>query len=206
MSLDLKIKNLEVSPDQAKVIGIAVCAGVSILVLVLIGFNIISYSQIENRFRGKRIQLEALENDAKNLNKLVEKYTTEREKLEAMLFSEQDIAMFLDKVSELSKKYKIKIEDLKAQSFVEVPLEDAAAKTNPPPRKDSGTEEEKLAFMPIKMTVISDFFNLTKFLIDLEQPNQLMTLTDINVNRTKYPLLKCTFTLKLYGLKKGKTG
>jgi len=197
MNFKLKINSLAVSPAQVKVIGVSICAGLSVLVFVIIGVSYAAYYKVTQRYQKKYSQLIVLEKDAKDLDQLLQEYRAERERFESLLFSEQDIAVFLDKVSGFSRNYHVKIADMRAQEFVVV----AVAQGEAADQKSYDKKEEGLAYKPIKMEVEANFSDLMKFLIALEKTRQLLTLNDITINRSNYPLLKCRFTLKLYGLK-----
>ena len=199
MNFKLKIHSLAVSPAQVKVIGVSICAGLSVLVLAIIGVSYAQYHKVMQRYQRKYSQLIALEKDSQELQRLLHEYMVAREEFESHLFSEQDIAAFLDKVSEFSRNYRVKIADMRASEFVVV----AVAQGEAAGQKSYDKKEEGLAYKAIRMEVEADFANLMKFLIALEKTRakQFLTLTDVSINRSNYPSLKCKFTLKLYGLR-----
>ena len=198
MDLKLKLNITEVTPAQAKMLGISVCAIVSALFILLSTGAFLSYYRESNNFKRDYSYLLSLENDSKDLTRLISEYKAERKKFEALLFRQEDITSFLDKVSTLSRNYNVKISDMQAQPFVMVRVNDAASGTV---QKPVDSKETGLSYMPIKMEVDASFSNLMDFLVALEKHSLILTISDISVNRGTYPILKCRFTLKLYGLK-----
>jgi len=54
--------------------------------------------------------------------------------------------------------------------------------------------------MPIDIKVAGEFEPLVDFLIYLEKHRQLITLSDVEIRVRRYPLLECSFILKIYSM------
>ena len=199
-----KIK-VNISPEIIKPIGISICAIFTAICLMLFGFYYQSYSQGQKRFKQKNSRLVALEKDVQNLKELLKGYKVEREKLETLLFSDRDIATFLDEIGGFAKKARVNIVDMRAQRMAVVQPPEEIARSLPPVNRDFAQKKEEkgptLTFMPINMNIEGRFEWLIDFLFSLEKYRQLLTLSNVDIMRSKYPLVNCKFTLRLYSLK-----
>lgn len=189
-----------------KIVGVSICAGFTLLCLILFGFYGYNYSKDLKKLAQKNSRQVALEKDVENLKTLLQRYKEERKELETLLFSDKDIAEFLDKMGEFTKKSQVKIVDMRTQKFSVVKPPEEISRGLPLSKKDSAKKKEEagasLAFLPINMTVESSFSRLIDFLLSLEKYRQLLTLSNVSIKRTaNYPLLNCKFVLRLYSLK-----
>ncbi|MDD5449491.1 MAG: hypothetical protein PHO42_02710 [Candidatus Omnitrophica bacterium] len=191
-------KTVNISPGKVKKTAIAVCV---IFTAVLLGLAIASYYKYSARlklFTQKNSRLIALESDVSDLQNLIQRYKNERQQLEEMLFSDKDIATFLDQISLFANNAKVAIKDMQAQQPQAVrPATQAGGKAS----QEAAESGPVLYALPINMTVEAEFEHLMGFLISLEKYRQLLTLSDVHITRKTYPLLDCKFTLRLYSLK-----
>lgn len=189
--------------------GIGLCVAVTIAGVALLGVGYRAYYQTQKQLKAKYARASSLEQDIRQLTQLVQKYAQERQRFEALLFSEKDIATFLNNMSEFTKAAQVKIKEMRAQhlTVVEIPAEMASG-MNPIYQKQfnqQGTDQPQgptLAYLPITMVIEARFDRMVNFLIALEKYRQLLTLSNVDISRgMKYPLLDCKFTLRLYSLK-----
>jgi hypothetical protein len=196
-----------VSLKAIRIIGISICVGFTIVAVFLIAFHYHTYTTLKKRFEQKNYRLTNLEGDIRKLNTLLANYKEEREQLEPLLFSDKDIASFLDKISDFAKTAKIKIVDMKTQRFsaIALPPEIKASVSAKEKEKLAKGAQEKagpeLVFIPINMVIEAPFERIFDFLISLEQYRQLLTLSNVGIRLGAYPLLNCHFTLRLYSLR-----
>ena len=188
-----------------------------ICLIFTLSFSLFAFMSLLRYYENRR-ELEVfqsrllnLEEDAKNFEKLLENYKEERELFKKLLFTEKDIASFLDEISQFAKKAKVKIVNMQTRHFKKVELEEIDETVTPlvkKRRKKSSKKESKIApallFMPINMKIEGSFSSLVDFLIFLEKYRQLIALTDVGINIKKYPTLSCSFTLRIYSLKEKK--
>jgi Tfp pilus assembly protein PilO len=163
----------------------------------------IQFSKAEKQLRQKKNYISNLEQDMRNLKEIIRKYQEERDRFSKLLFTDRDVATFLEEFGRFAEEAKVKIIDMKVQSFQKVKPEEEFLPTKRPTKK---TEEDKeslyLCSMPIVVNIVGSFEQITHFLFILETYRQLLTISNINIKTKKYPELTCTFTLRLYSLKK----
>jgi hypothetical protein len=202
----MKKKTLKISPNKIRNAGISVCVVFTLAFSGLAVFNYYRYSESVKGFTKKNSHLMTLEKDAKDLQKFIQEYKEEKARLEKILFSDKDIATFLDQISGFANNAKVTIKDMKAQKFQKVKsVAELEGNIKPARTQADGKKEETgptLSALPIKMTVEAEFEPLIGFLISLEKYRQLLTLSDVRIERKgSYPALDCKFTLRLYSLK-----
>lgn len=204
-----KKKKLDISGREARKKVIVLFVLFNLICFGLIWLNYKNYSDRQKKFLQEKKRLGDLEKDAQAFQELIERYKDERAHLEALLFTEKDIAEFLDKMSEFAVHSQIRIVDMKAQRMSVVkPMENINSQVTKMRKSGSPEEEEKgptLVFMPIKLSIEGEFERVIEFLISLEQYRQLLTLSGVTIKRGVYPLLNCSFTLRLYTLKQIET-
>ncbi len=202
----MKKNNLNLSSQQIKFIGIFISVAAVICFVSLAGYNYFNYSQLLKELKQKQMQEAELKQQAQNLNELLRHYKEERERFEKVLFTQEDIATFLQELGEFAKESKVKIVDMKAQKFENVkPPEElkGTVKAKPDPAKKNKEQEAgpTLSSMPIKLSVEGSFVRIVGFLLSLEKYRQLLTVSNLELKRANYPLLNCSFTLRLYTLR-----
>lgn len=195
-----------ISPRTIKVIGVSICAIFSLILLTLVIFNYQRYAQAKKRFAEENSRLLALEEDARELKKFIRYYQEERERFGGLLFSDKDIAAFIDKIADFARRAQVKITEMKAQRFQNIRPPDEISGALAVKRTASGEKKEgpdlHLAALPINMTIEGKFARISEFLFSLEQYRQLLTLSNVSIKRVKYPILTCKFTLRLYSLRR----
>lgn len=201
--LPKSLKKSEVSPRQLKLRAVSFCALITLGLIGLVAAAYSGYAGSKKQLDEKNRQLSSLEKDVKQLEKSLEDFKNERKKLEALLFTDKDIAAFLEGIAEFARKAQIKITDMQTQRAEPVKeIQGAtgpAALANPQSKPLPGPQ---LAALPINMTIEAPFTQIVNFLISLEKYRQLLTLSNISIERRTYPTLSCKFTLRLYSLKK----
>ena len=143
-----------------------------------------------------------MERDIQGLKESVQRFKQERQRLEALLFTDRDIATFLDQIAGFATKAQIKITDMQTQRVQEVKPPEEIKPTLQAPQQKKETAGPQFAALPINMTVEAPFERIVVFLLSLEKSRQLLTLSNVSIKRGIYPLLACRFTLRLYSLKR----
>lgn len=198
---------LRISSKTVTLIWIYICIIFSLACTALVGFHYRNYSEVQKKFTRENNKLWALERDSQHLQRLIQNYKDERMRLEAMLFADKDIATFLDMISDFAKSSNIRIVDMKAQKISVVkPQTEIVSDTAIMSNKETLGKKKKetglgLTSIPIKIAIEGNFERTVEFLLSLEKYRQLLTLSNVNIRRGKYPLLNCNFTLRLYSLK-----
>lgn len=199
------LDSLNIGYRDIKIIGFVICAIFSLGCAALFGISYSSYLKSQGRFKQKENHLVSLKEDKSNLQELIKEYKEERGRLASLLFSEKDIATFLDNMEAFATKSQVRILEMRAKRLTSVAPPPEISANLPPVRRDFMQGEEKegpsLVFMPIDMTVEAKFFDLINFLLSLEKYRQLLTVSNVTMERRVYPSLSCRFTLKLYSLK-----
>jgi len=171
------------------------------------GYYYFNYLQRKKEVRKQQDYQLRLEKDARRLKELIKGYKEERKRFEEILFNKQDIAAFLEEVSQFAKKSKIKIVDMKTRRFSEIKVEEEIQGGASPlaQRGVSSSNNKKkgavLFSLPIEVRAEGMFSSIVNFLIFLERSRQLTTVSNINIKMKNYPLLDCSFVLRLYSLK-----
>lgn len=197
---------LNISPKSAIISSISICAVFTLVLVWLANSSYQNYVKTEKKLAQTNSYLISLEKDAKDLEKLLQKYKAERKHLEEILFDDKDIAAFLNKIGDFAKSSQIKITEMRAQRFENVKIpQELEAGLNPIQKeamKKKQLANPQLAALPIKMSIEARFDRIIDFLLSLEKYRQLLTLSNVSIRRGSYPLLTCDFTLRLYSLKK----
>ena len=195
-----------ISRSSVKFIAILFCVAFGIIFMVLIGFSYSRYLNAKRQLKHRESDLLQSREDMHNLEELLREYKAERERFSKILFSDRDIATFLEEFGEFAKEAQVKIQDMKVQGFREVSLWDEAEKMSLRYRQSSSTEKKgeetvSLRAMSIRVAVQGNFKHVMDFLLFLERYRQLLTLSDVKIGLRTYPMLECGFNLSLYSLK-----
>lgn len=142
-----------------------------------------------------------------NLDQLLKKYAKEKKEFEKHLFSDRDIATFLNEISAFAKEANVEITNIKSTRKTEVPSEsEKLLKEKAAKKGERGEQEEEpgLLMFPMDISVEGNFHALLSFLAKIEDYRQLLTMSNFKMNlSTKgYPLLETSFLLRLYSINK----
>ncbi|MBZ0166687.1 MAG: type 4a pilus biogenesis protein PilO [Candidatus Omnitrophica bacterium] len=190
-----------------------------LIILALIGisgYNVRLFAMAKQDNEVKQAELEVVEEEIRLIRAKIARYEEEKAEFEAALFQEQDIPASLDDISQMAKEANVNITNMKTKSFREVKSATGidTAKTQYQDRKKTQKQLERdqqrqmekiitLAALPINMKVEGEFRALLGFFDTLEDFQQLVTVSNVEiVAGREYPLLKCEYTLKIYSLKK----
>ena len=208
------IKN-KLTIERVKILAFISCGGITLLLCFFALGSIFSYHTKGERIKRNQSYLSRLNKDLGNVEKFVSDYKKERKEFQAVLFEKEDIASFLDMVSQFAKKTNIKVVDIKTKRFEKVkPLEKEKKKEKKrkEERKLSSAKKVKkafvrkskkqalLLFMPVEGKIEGNYTSIADFLFFLESYKQLVSLTDVEIKVKKYPVLACTFCLRIYSL------
>ncbi len=200
---DLIIKGLKIG-------GIVICVAFTVVLGMWVNISAYRFNKARVKFNAGKSKLSRLRKDKERLMKTLQHYRTEREKFQRILFTDKDIASFLDKISQLAVQSNVKIVNMRTKKFKKVePVEEMEGVLAPLAkkkisRKRKKKDEEKgpvLSSLAIDMKISGNFDSLVNFLIFLERSRQLLTLSNIEVKVSSYPTLTASFVLRLYSLK-----
>ena len=200
-----------ISIRKVKTMWISLCTIFTVVCIMLISFQYQANSQSQKKLKQEAARLIELEKEAKDFQDLIQRYQDERARFATVLFTEKDIAEFLNKISDFARDSGIRIKSMEAQQMSVVqPLKDKNLDTgslaigrHPLESKKQGEETgPSLVFLPINLAIEGRFEPVIEFLISLEKYRQLLTLSNVSIRRQQaYPLLDCKFVLRLYTLK-----
>jgi Tfp pilus assembly protein PilO len=197
-----------VSARQIQGISVVVC-----VLIIIVGFLFFGYSY--RRFAVTRAEYTKLQwtlaqrlRAYKNLETLISKFEEEKQRFETFLFTDRDVATFLDEFSQFAKESKIEIFRIRAQKQRPVPEAEtrqklpATMKRRGQSRQEQEEEPIGLLMLPMQIGIRGDFLSTVQFLIKLEQYRQLLTVSDvkIEISREGYPFLDTNFLLRLYSI------
>ena len=152
-------------------------------------------------------RIEKLQKDLRNSERLLLHYQQEISRFRKLLFTDRDVATFLEEMSTMAKKSKVRIVDITTYNIRRVlPEEREIEKLQRRGRKSKKKTSQKmpmlsLAMLPMKVKIKSEFKNIVKFLLYLEKYRQLLTLSDVKISLSRYPLLDSQFNLRLYSIR-----
>lgn len=200
----------KLSGERVKMIAFIICG---VFTLIFLSFTLGSMFVYHNK--GKRIKecrsyLSRVNKDLVNIDESISAYKKEREEFQAILFAKEDIASFLDMVSQFAKETNIKVVDMKTKKFEKVkPLMKegknikafrAKAKKGEKSPVQKSKKQAVLLFMPVEAKIEGDYNSIVDFLFFLENYKQLVSLTNVEIKMKRYPVLVCAFCLRIYTL------
>jgi len=182
------------------------CAMVTLVLIGVVAFNSVKLEERREEVLARQVELDRLTKRVKEQQAYIEKFRQEKQDFEQYLFSEKDVPAFLEGISSFAQQTGINVLDMKAERFREVAIrkksEDAATKKKTGSAKTDPQDEITLAAMPIAFNVEGTFPSLLQFLGRLESFKQLLSITDIQIQkRNNYPMLQCNFKLRIYSFK-----
>jgi hypothetical protein len=169
--------------------------------------------QAQQKLDNTKLELSYVEEEIAHIKKMLAHYDKEKEEFKDYLFEEQDIPAFIDQVSEYAKEARVNITDMKTQKFqrVVVPKDDfELGKRSPVDQTKVREQKEKrmplsqvltLSAMPIRVKVEGTFSGLAHFLNFLQDYEQLVSVSGVEISRGDYPTLDCQFVIRIYSLK-----
>jgi len=188
------------SSKKFKILAGGVCIIFTLAGLGVVYFFFAKYQDSIKKLSLHRQKVKALAEELENLDELLAKYKKDKQHFEGILFKDKDIPLFLEGVSALSKRFNIKIRDIKTQPTRRVEAEEEISRRGMT-KKTQEKEKPTLLFTPLSLRVKGRFANLVDFLLALERYRQLLSLTEVKIKTRKYPLLECSFSLNLYSLR-----
>ena len=188
------------SSKKFKILAGGVCIIFTLAGLGVVYFFFAKYQDSIKKLSLYRQKAKALAEELENLDELLAKYKKDKQHFEGILFKDKDIPLFLEGVSALSKRFNIKITDIKTQPIRRVKAEEEIPRRRMA-KKTQEREKPTLLFTPLSLRVKGRFANLVDFLLALERYRQLLSLTEVKIKTKNYPLLESSFSLNLYSLK-----
>jgi hypothetical protein len=185
----------------------------AIILTAVLCFFVFVYPGAVNA-RNTSVKLARLEADIKyktglseSLSELVSKYRRDLKTAEGMIFTDKDIATFLNNFSDFVTQANMTLISLRKMRVSAVPYEKPAQRPQArnvsatgQAQKDAESELPGLLMQPMQVKLKGEYPELINFLISLEQYKQLLTISnlDISISREGYPMLEAGFTLRLY--------
>ncbi len=193
-----------------RVLGIALNAGITLTCASVVFLNIVQYNQEAAALKEGEARVGRMEQNRRDSEQLLSRYEKERERFQALLFSEQDIPAFLDEIAAYAKKSKLAITNVATRQFSAVKVSEIAESASTMSSAKLSEEQKKkkeaevvpvLTFLPIEVTLEGSFDAIVAFLSDLERYRQLLTLSDVEIKLKNYPVLSSRFTVNIYSLR-----
>lgn len=171
-------------------------------------FFIVQYLEASSDWTRKNISfLEAnkvrLSDQLQKFDSLMTDYQKDIKRFEALLFTEKDIAAFLENISGSSKHYNIKFKEMTALQVETVRVKDPLAPKDSRPAAPADAQKDDGIYLmsaPYKIRIAGETKNVFDFMSDLEKNKQLLTLSDFFVLGRMYPEVQVEFRLDLYSL------
>lgn len=166
--------------------------------------NVRDYFQAKVQFDEKQKELKDVLDEINVIKAKIALYQEEKKEFEAYLFKEQDIPALLDDISKIAKESLVNILDMKTQGFsmVQSARRSQGNNTQNVSQKEQLKETLTLAAMPINMRIEGEFTALLTFFNSIEDFKQLVTVSQVEITSdNQYPILKCSYILKIYSLK-----
>lgn len=148
---------------------------------------------------------------AAQMEGLIVKYQSDLKTAEDLVFTEKDIATFLNNFSDLVARANMTLLNMRKSPARTVPYEAEAERRQMQNPAAIGKEQQKieeqlpgLLMQPMDIKLRGEYSELINFLIGLENYKQLLTINnlEISVSREGYPVLEAGFTLRLYTMDK----
>lgn len=183
---------------------ITICISV---LLIFSGLSIWHYSvylKVQENWQVKSNEFKDLETEVAHIKKMIALYKEDEKKFAEFLFDERDIPSFLDEISSFARESYVNIIDMKTNRFVQVniPKSKDGDSLSPTPQQEVD-RIMTLSAMPIRINVNGTFSSLAEFFNRVQDYRQLVNVSNVKIETTdKYPRLKCSFTLRIYSLKK----
>lgn len=214
-----KLKLKEIKPVSLKKINIICIVGLvistALLFLLLVSPSAKRTNKLEVKLDRSNMELEAKERFARELRTLIKQYSQDLKLAKEYIFTDKDIATFLENFSDFAKQANMTLVSIKRSAVRKAPVSEQSEKTLQELREgknskkgrdkassagDKKDEMPGLLMQPMKVTVIGEYRDLINFLVSLEEYKQLLTINDISidVSRLGYPLLRASFTIYLY--------
>lgn len=205
-----KVRAYELKPFATKKINIVCSAVVLAFFLAASGLFIYPAFDRSGELRAQLVRQEAeIQQKLKlteGLEDLIERYRDDLRLAEALVFTDRDLATFLENFSDLARKANVTILRIKSLKMKPVPLpsepEEALRRLNKKKGKSNNQEEDLpgLLMQPMDIRIMGEYSALINFLISLEEYKQLLTIDNlkISVARDGYPNLEADFIMRLY--------
>lgn len=203
MKKESKILKERLSSKLSKGICITICIISTVFLTSFLFFSYIKYIDAQKDISLQKERFKKLETDRRDLNYLLKGYAKDIARFETILFKGKDIPLFLERLSESSKKFNVRITDIKALPPQRVKKEEEAQRFKKRASKNDEAEAEAilaLQAIPFDLKIKGRFEDIVKFLLSLERHRQLLTLRNVKIKISKYPLLESNFRLDLYSL------
>jgi hypothetical protein len=193
-----------VSAGQIQGISVAISILIIAAGLLVLGYSYRTFAIARAEHVKLQWALAQRQRTYKNLETLITKFQEEKQQFEEFLFTDRDVATFLDEFSQFAKESKVEVFRIRAQKQRPVPQAEKEETSQAMRRRGKEQEGEPvgLLMLPMQIGVRGDFLSTVQFLIKLEQYRQLLTVSDvkIEISREGHPLLDIDFLLRLYSI------
>lgn len=139
---------------------------------------------------------------------LVARYRKDLRLADELVFTDRDIATFLENFSEFSRTANVTLLSIKSQKVKPVPaqdpleseLEKKSRRRNTKKSDDEENNKPGLLMQPMDIKIKGTYNSIIDFLISLEEYRQLLTINNLNitVSREGYPQLEASFLMRMY--------
>lgn len=202
----------KIKPISIKMMNAAFVAAISVFILICIFLFILPAF---DKHRNLQIQFSQLKKDLKdkqlladNLLLLTTKYNQQLELAKKLIFTDKEIELFLQDFANFSSQTGMMPVRIMSRQLTRVPMEpeskEASKATGKEVTQRKKAKEKKvldsILMLPLTITLQGEYPAAVKFLANLEQYKQLLTVSELKVSpsRKGYPELELNFVLRLY--------
>lgn len=150
------------------------------------------------------------------LQGLIKKYRNDLRLAEGLVFTDTDIATFLENFSDFARQANMTPISIVSMSVKPVPVSSESEKAlmdmskdkkEDKPKKDMADKLPGLLMKPMEIKIKGEYPDLVNFLISLEEYKQLLTINNLNIciAREGYPFLEAGFIIYLYKMESPET-
>jgi len=188
------MNNLKI--DEIRKGALIAAAVVAFLVLNAIFRDYISYRVNLLQLKINQSELAELESKHDSLVKRIDTFKTDKQNLESRLFNKNGLANFLQSLPDLASRSGVKILSMSSDRDFRT-----VRGTYPSSNRRRGTinkEEPVLKSLPIRTIVDGPLVSVEKFLINLEEYKQLVSVKNVELSVKNYPVIEGEFTLTAF--------
>ena len=198
-------------PLSPKKINVITLIFLSVFILGGLGLFIypatVRVQDLRSRLNRTEAELQEKQRIADALEELIRKFQDDLKLAEPIVFTDRDVATFLNNFSDFAKQANMTLISIKRLKSKPVPSSTESEEALKKKDKKKGRAKDKpedeapgLLMWPMEIEVKGEYPDLINFLISLEEYKQLLTINDLNVrlSREGYPNLEAKFIIRLY--------
>lgn len=212
--------NGKIKPFSMKKINIIYVTILALITLLCLGLLIYPAAAKTQQMRLRLCRTEAELNGKlkleDTLEQLLKRYHHDLRLAEGFVFTDRDIATFLENFSDFAHQANITPISIVTKNIRAVPVSSESEKILKQMSKDKKEDKSKkdmaeklpgLLTKPMEIKIKGEYPHLINFLTSLEEYKQLLTINNLNIRvaREGYPALEASFVIHLYTIELSET-